>query len=179
MTAFRRVVRVTVAAAAAAMVAACAPMKVFWFPERGVDFSAYRTYAWAPAVPVAVGDARLDNNPFFHDYVRRAVDRELAARGIERVESAPDMLLHYHASVDQTIDLRGVDRFSAAAGDPMPEAYDAGTIVIDLLDARTTRLIWRGWAQSSFDGVVDNQERLEARIDAAVARVLAKLPHGE
>jgi hypothetical protein len=124
---------------------------------------------------VATGDARLDSNPFFHDYLRRAVDRELAARGIEQAET-PDLLLHYHASVDQMIELSGVDRFSGADADRTPEAFEAGTIVIDLLDARTNRLIWRGWAESSFDGVVDNQAWMEKRIDDAVARVLARLP---
>ena len=178
MTALHRPVRLAVAAVAAIVLTGCAPMKVFWFPEPGVDFGAYRTYAWAPAVPVATGDARLDNNPFFHDYLRRAVDRALVERGIEKAEGAPDLLLHYHASVDQMIDLSGVDRYTGVDHDRLPEAYDAGTIVIDLIDARTTRLIWRGWAESSLDGVVDNQAWMEERIDDAVARVLAKLPHG-
>ena len=48
--------------------------------------------------------------------------------------------------------------------------------MVDLMDRRTNRLAWRGWAESSFDGVVDNQEWMEATIDKAVARILARLP---
>ena len=176
MTAFHRTGRLAAAAAVAALLAGCAPVKVFSFPERGVDFTTYRTYAWAPAVAMATGDPRLDSNPFFDGHVRRSVDRGLAARGIEKVDSAPDLLLHYHAAVDQMIDLNGVDQYTRVDPDRLPEVYDAGTIVVDLIDARTNRLIWRGWAESSIDGVIDQQAWMEERIDDAVARVLAKLP---
>jgi hypothetical protein len=54
--------------------------------------------------------------------------------------------------------------------------YDAGTLLIDLVDARTNRLVWRGWAEGSVDGVIDNQEWMEARIDEAVTRILERLP---
>ena len=54
--------------------------------------------------------------------------------------------------------------------------YDAGTLVIDLVDARTKTLVWRGWAEGSLEGVIDNQASMEAHIDRAVARVLQQLP---
>ena len=56
--------------------------------------------------------------------------------------------------------------------------YDAGTIVVDLVDARTHRLVWRGWAEGSIDGVVDDQAWMEKRVDEAVARIMARLPRG-
>ena len=54
--------------------------------------------------------------------------------------------------------------------------FDAGTIVIDLIDARSRRLVWRGWAEGGIDGVVDDQASMEQRIDEAVARILEKFP---
>jgi hypothetical protein len=38
--------------------------------------------------------------------------------------------------------------------------------------------VWRGWAEDSFDGVVENQDWMEAEIDEAVARILETLPRG-
>jgi hypothetical protein len=37
-------------------------------------------------------------------------------------------------------------------------------------------VVWRGWAESTFDGIVDNQQWLERRVDEAVARMFEKFP---
>jgi len=37
-------------------------------------------------------------------------------------------------------------------------------------------LIWRGWAEGSIEGVIDNQTWMESRIDEAVAKILERLP---
>jgi hypothetical protein len=54
--------------------------------------------------------------------------------------------------------------------------YDAGTLVIDFIDTRTRTLAWRGWAESPFDGVIDNQQWMNATIDKTVAKILTRLP---
>ncbi len=54
--------------------------------------------------------------------------------------------------------------------------YDAGTLLIDMVDTRTNTLLWRGWAEGSMDPFVDNQDWMEKRVDLAVARILEKLP---
>lgn len=56
--------------------------------------------------------------------------------------------------------------------------YDEGTLVVDLVDPRAQTLVWRGWAESSFEGAIDDQAWMEARIDEAVARILERLPRG-
>jgi hypothetical protein len=99
----------------------------------------------------------------------------LASRGFEKATS-PDLLIHYHASVTQDIYISGGERRDGDCEGCRPEVYDAGTLLIDLVDARTNRLVWRGWAKSSIDGVIDNQDWMEQRIDEAVARILEKLP---
>ena len=155
--------------------AGCASMNVSSYVERGVDLTQYRTYNWAPADRLATGDPRLDNNPFFQERVQTAVERQLASRGFEKATS-PDLLIHYHASVTQDIYIGGGERRDGYCEDCRPEVYDAGTLLIDLVDARTDRLVWRGWAKSSIDGVIDNQEWMEQRIDDAVGRIVEKLP---
>jgi hypothetical protein len=107
------------------------------------------------------------------------VERELASRGFEKTATeAPDVLVHYHASVRQKIDIRNLDAEYDACeeGDCEPYVYDAGTLFIDLVDRRTNRLVWRGWAAGSIEGVIDDQEWLEKRIDETVARILDRLP---
>ena len=42
-----------------------------------------------------------------------------------------------------------------------------------MVDARTNRLIWRGWAIDSLSGILDSQDRMEKKLDEAVTTMLA------
>lgn len=179
---FAPVTRLRVRAATAALalvLAGCATMQVRSFVERGAQLRQYHTYAWGPARMQSTGDPRLDNNEFFDRRVRTAIERELARRGFDGASSAsPDLLVRYHASVTQKIDLGDGDRQSAPGSGTGDRAfvYDAGTLVVDLVDARRNRLVWRGWAEGSFEGAIDDQRWMESRIDDAVARIVRTLP---
>ena len=169
----------TVVAAVMASAACAVPIRVNAYAERGVDVSRYRTFDFAAVDDVPTGDPRLDSNPFFNERVRAAAEKGLTDRGYVRDTSgAADLLVHFHASVAQDIDVVAADRSAGFCAQDAcrPFAYDNGTLLMDLVDARTRALAWRGWAESSIDGVVDNQRWLEQRIDAAMARVTARMP---
>ncbi len=162
--------------AVAVILTGCASTEVRSYLARGVDLHSYRTYNWQPLEPTATGDPRLDNNRFFEQRVQAAVDEQLAARGFEKT-SSPHFLVHYHASVRQEIQISPTEQ-GVACEECRPQVYDQGTLLIDLVDARTTLLAWRGWAKGGIDGIVDNQESMERKIDEAVARILRELPTG-
>lgn len=167
------------AIAALAFVACATPIKVNAYAERGADVSRYRSYDFAPPEQAPTGDPRLDSNPFFQDHLREAVEKALTAKGYERVASGtPGLRVHFHASVTQEVNVDEVDRRNGycGEGDCRPFIWDAGTLLVDFVDADTNKLVWRGWAESSFDGIVDNQTWLEQRIDKAVGRIVAKMP---
>jgi hypothetical protein len=175
--------RLAVLAAIAFLVlpaAGCTTMSVSSHVERGLDFTQFKTFDWGPADALPTGDPRLDDDPFFQDHLLGAVEKEMAARGFVRATSAPDLLIHYHASINERIE---VDRADTARGYCATEgcqvgtiSYEAGTIVLDVVDTRTNRVIWRGWAQDSMEGVLDNPDRMESRINEAVKRMLERLP---
>jgi hypothetical protein len=99
-------------------------------------------------------------------------------RGFEKTTSgSPELLVHYHANVEQRIDLTDTDQYQPCP-DCRPFIYDAGTLLVDLVDARTSRLLWRGWSEGNVSGVVDNQRRLEERIDADVGKIFKQRPRG-
>jgi hypothetical protein len=107
------------------------------------------------------------------------VEKQLARHGFEPTTSGTgDVFVHYHASVTQRIDTTELDPDGNGDAGRRSEVYDAGTLFIDLIDTRTSKLVWRGWAEGTFDGVIDQQEWMEERIDAAVTRILQKLPRG-
>jgi hypothetical protein len=162
------------------VLAACAvPIRVNSYVERGADLRRYRTFDFAPADAVPTGDPRLDGNPFFQERVRAAVETHLGTRGYERTAAGtPDFRVHVHVSVVQDIDVNEIDQPNGycAPGVCRPFVYEAGTLLLDLVDAHTNKLLWRGWAESHIDGVVDNQAWMEQRIDVAVAKIMAKVP---
>ena len=176
MTSRRRFTLIVGAAALAAASVACAPMTVTSFTERGVQVSRYRTYGWGTVDTGVLGDPRLDNNPFFHEYLRGAIDRHLVSRGYEPTAVRPDVYVHYHASTRQKIYVNGQEPTIERCRDCSVEVYDEGTLLIDLTDARTGALVWRGAAESGLAGVVNNQPKMEATIERMVERIFGRLP---
>jgi len=177
----RRRTGLTLAAILATAVTGCATMNVSSHAERGLDITRYRTYDWGPADALPTGDPRLDKDPFFKDHVEGAVEKSMAARGLEwATTGAPDLRIHYHANISERIDIDRVDRdrgYCTGEGcTPPVVSYEAGTLVIDVIDARTNRLIWRGWAQNTVKGMLENQDTMARQIDEAVTRMFERFP---
>lgn len=172
-------VRLSLAAAVSLVLVSCAPMRVNSYVGPDADLRRYHTYSWASPDTFSTGDARLDNNTFFSERVQRAVDGQLRKKGFEKAaEGSPDFVVHYHARIGQRIDSGEFHPGQAGcqAGDCRPSVYEAGTLLIDFMDPRSTRLLWRGWAERGLDGVIDDQTWMDATIDDAVTRIMARLP---
>ena len=173
----RRSLALISAAALTAAIAGCAPITVTSFTGQGVRVDTYRTYGWADAVDTGVpGDPRLDNNPFFHEYLRGAIERHLVSRGYEPTVLRPDVYVHYHASTRQKVHVSDQEPAADRRRERRAEVYDEGTVVIDLTDARTGALVWRGAADSGLAGAVNDQTRMEEAIERVVGRILGRLP---
>lgn len=170
------IVKAGAALAIALWTVGCAPTIANGFLERGIDFSQYNSYAWAATDRFSTGDPRLDNNEFFVARLQSAVDKALSARGFEKTTpAAAGLVVHYHASVRQEIDVNALDSRFGYCADCHSSVYDAGTITIDLVDSRTNRLVWRGWSEGNLDGI-DAQDVIEARVDEAVSKIMTRLP---
>jgi hypothetical protein len=112
--------------------------------------------------------------------VQGAVEWQLATRGIRAsTAGSADLLVHYHASIDTRIDVSASERqYERCQGNDCSswvQEYEAGTLVLDVVDARTNRLIWRGWTQ---DGVqaFDNRDQMTKKIAEAVERMMRRFP---
>ena len=115
--------RLTVAALMLIVLLACSNSQVKIEQDWNNDFTRYRTYAWSQGAPA--------RDPSVESEIRAAVDFELPFKALERVETASlaDLYVSTYASV----------------GEP------AGTLVINLVDARSGKLVWRGQAASALD----------------------------
>ncbi len=153
------------------------------------DFSKLVTYRWAKPKPEA--PAETMPGPKVSRMVREAVDRELQAKGYRLVPEgeAADFLVACALSVEQKLDVRtirttyGYGRAWRHAGVRVayePETivqayYEEGTLLLDVVDARSQEAVWRGTAQSRVDRIAVD-EKVRARVQDAVARILEKFP---
>jgi hypothetical protein len=174
--------QLSAAAVSILVLTGCGPMNVSSYVERNTDFTQFHTYEWGPAGALSTGDPRLDNNPFFHDYFRRAVEERLGAKGLRQATSGnPDLLFHYHASMSQSFDVSRLDpHYGDCKGgencEPSVSEFEAGTLVLDVMEASTRRVVWRASARQSVDGLIDNQEWMEEYITKSVARMMERFP---
>jgi hypothetical protein len=105
----------------------------------------------------------------------------MAARGLRWATTGePDLRIHFHANISERMDIDRLDRSRGyCTGDgctPAVERYEAGTLVIDLIDARTNRLLWRAWAQDAVKGMLENKDTMARQIDEAVTRMFEQFP---
>jgi uncharacterized protein DUF4136 len=126
------------------------------------DFGLYRTYAWGQGVPA--------RDPAIESRIRTAVDFELPFKGLKKVPEtgSPDLRVSTYVSVEEQ---RVVDHWSyelgpAGTGSSRALTLPVGTLVIDLVDARSGKLVWRG----RVDKVVD-REVSEAAVRKAVREI--------
>ncbi len=173
--------RVAVVSVAILIASGCATMSVSSHVDRSLNFAQYRTFDWGPADALPTGDPRLDRDSFFKDHVQGAVERGLSTRGLALASSGtPDLLIHYHAHISERLDVNRADRAygycSTADCPPETIRYEAGTLVLDVMDARTNKLVWRGWAQNSVGDMLRNRDRMAATIEQAVSEMLRQLP---
>ena len=131
---------------------------------------AQKKWTWLQRPPVARGEAEFGAVDL---RVRPAVERELGARRLRKVENErPDFLVTYYAALEKPIDAQAI---TYAAGVPRVEEpvtnYARGMLVIDVLDAKTGKLVWRGAGRRVFDPTQTPEER-NLQIDAAVASIV-------
>jgi hypothetical protein len=176
-----RLPRSSLLLAATVLVSACASVHAGSDYAVGLDLKPYSTFDWGAGDTLPAGDPRLDNNPFFDARVRAAVERELATKGITRRTTSPDLLIHYHASVRQRVDVIRSDEvrgytFGGVNTSEKVIEYEEGTLILDIAEATSKRILWRGWAQTDVDGIMSAQREMEKRIDQSVRKMLEQLP---
>ncbi len=155
-----------------AVVAGCSGISVSTDYDTSVDFSEYNTFSWME--PPKSGGYDLD--ALMSARIKDAVDNQLVEKGLKKASSDPDLLVVYHTGKQSQIQIDswgygywgrggGVDAYS----------YEEGTLVVDLVNAATRMLVWRGTAESALLESPSAQERTE-NINKAVVKIFASYP---
>lgn len=134
------------------------------------NFSSFKTYAWTKPV-------RSTTNPLMDERIVAAINSQMAAKGLRQVQSNPDVFLTYSAGVrpEKSATVMGTGRFrmGGGMGTINQNISNTGTLVVDMSDAGTRKLVWRGAAS---DTLSDKPDKNSKKIEKAVEKMFKKYP---
>jgi len=159
-------IRIFAVIACVLLAAAVYAQKVTTDSNPSAPFGSYGRFAWADGTPAP--------NPVVEQRVHAMVNAELAWRGLTE-SNTPDLYVATHAVTQQHPQLI-VNGFGWGPGAAASvETYAVGTLVVDLYDAHTRQMVWRGVAT---DSVSDKPQKNTPRINKALQKMFAKYPPG-
>jgi len=145
--------------------------------DRTANFTQYKTYSWEHV---------KTKDPLLEDRIKNAVNAALAARGWTQVESGGDVSI---VAIQMTSNQETLNTFYNGFGGgwgwrrfggggfgeatTTTDIYKVGTVVVDLFDAKTKKLLWRG---SSSDTLSNNSDKNIKNLDKGVEKMFQKFP---
>jgi hypothetical protein len=143
--------------------------------DRSANFSQYKTYSWEKV---------QTQDPLWVDRIKEAVNADLTAKGLTPVESGGDIAI---IAMETTKNQQTLNtfydgfgggwgwRWGGGLGDATTtvDNYKVGTLVVDLFDAHTKQLLWRG---SSSDTLSDKSDKNIKNLDKGVQKMFDHFP---
>ena len=153
---------------------ACSSVSTNYDYDTSYDFAKLKTYRWAD-IP-----SQADANPLVVQRVGAAVEAQLKAKGCAQADGAPDFLVATYVGRRTRIQVTdwgyGYGPHARWYGGGLDVyEYEEGTLIVDIVDARSKQLVWRGTATRIIDPEITPEERTE-RINEAVAKVFEDFP---
>jgi hypothetical protein len=147
--------------------------------DKKVDFANLKTYDWM-SIPEK---ANIDSLSL--QRVKSAVNDELKDKGLMMTSDNPDFLIAEHLGKKDKIQVTdwGYDygpyrgywgRYPAPGGISVSE-YEEGSLILDFVDAKSKKMIWRGVAKAVVDRA-NTPEKREKLINEAVQEILKNFP---
>jgi len=178
---------------------ACSSYDYYSINNKPVNSSHYKTYAWIPESQSKATSAY--DNDIATDRIVDASSAEMNKRGFVLNNTNPDLLIKYTAGVNkETVTYndpvyynpparlmprvsyyRGRAYYYYSYQDPFPVyvgnrarkmQIKEGSIVIDIIERKTSKLIWRGWAE----GEINNKQKAIDDIPTVVTNIFKKMP---
>jgi hypothetical protein len=149
---------------------------------QGTNFSQYKTYKW-----VKIPNAQYPNQ-ILDEQIMRAIDAQLATKGLTKTEENPDLYVTYQAAVNQEKqwnsystggDYWGWGGWGGWGGmsttTTTSQTINIGTLNLDIYDVGTKKQVWRGSASKTL-GSGKDPAKVEKNINKAMAKLFKKYP---
>jgi Domain of unknown function (DUF4136) len=147
--------------------------------DRNADFSHYKTYSWGGI---------HTSDPLSIDRIKAAVNAQLTAKGWTEVASGGDAsimameMTQDHQTLNTFYDNFGGGwgwrRFGGFGNDfgtstTTEDTYEVGTLVVDVFDTASKKLLWRG---SASDTLSDKSAKNIRNLDKGVEKMFERFP---
>lgn len=156
----------------------CFAGKVQSIVGQNAEFSRYKTYQWLPT-RILTKTGVVEDEPSTTPVVKDAINRQLAAKGLREVNTGGDLQVATVILTESTPQLEalifsGVQQYDWGQPIATVGRYNKqGTLVVNLIDAKTTETAFAGMATKS----IDNKPGAGIKkIPQAVADVFKKYP---
>src|SRR5262245_46073345 len=146
--------------------------KVTFDYDHNVNFSKYRTFMWMqePDTP----------DPFMRGRIVKAINAQLAARGLRLVDSKPDLVIGAGLATEErqvwdTYYSGGYGWGGGGFSTTEMRTYVVGTLTVDLIDSRTKKVVWQGVAS---DKISRKPEKRTKDSDKWIEKMFRGYPPG-
>jgi len=168
------------------MLQACSGVRVSQDYEQGYNFLVLKTFSWKENKNHEYG---FKNNELVDTRIRAAIVNQFGMQQYTYIDSGvPDFYISYHFSIEQKISTQqvsgGVSMGRGSFGrygsvgistGTQVDAYDQGTLLIDVTDASSNKLIWRG-ISTQMVSEHSSPEKSTKQINETVKKLLAQFP---
>ena len=146
--------------------------------DRQVDFSQYKTFCWLQGCEFTFTGPEYLNNELILDFVRTGILEEMKKKGYVYDEENADLLIDFHVTVENRE--TQVYRFEESRFillDPIQDSdiyyFLEGTIIMDLVERESGRMIWRSEARRYLEL---NPELTEENLRRGISVALRDFP---
>lgn len=162
-------------ASAALSLTSCSPFQVRSDYAETANFNSYKTYK------LRIDDLKL--NDIDKDRVLNELSRQLQSKGLASGEN-PDLIINVKANHKKVTDITtnspygmwgwgGPFGWGVGVNRTWSSNYNEGALIVDLIDARTNKLVWQGIGSGIS---VDSPKAKQRQIPEIVAEIMANYP---
>jgi hypothetical protein len=135
------------------------------------SFAQYHTYAWGS------NNANQVQNSILAQVAKQDINSAMQGKGLQLVQEGqnPDLILTANGGLKQTTSYTawGTRGFGGGMGGLTPEQNVEGTLIVDLYDAKSQSLVWRGIAQNTLS---NNGNKNQQMVQKAVTKMFKQWP---
>ena len=156
-------------------------VKIKFHESTGFEIAAFAATEKVTILGEITGQGRVEGGEFvwLDRRIRSSVNWQMEEKGLRLDAAAPDLLVVYHAGAQEKIQVtdwgyRYSDYYWGYGGRQIDVyQYTEGMLVIDIVDAGTKNLVWRGIGQKVIDRTQRSPEEVQERIDGIVNKIMA------
>ena len=156
-----------------------AAQKVYVDYDRNAIKNDYKTFAWQETGPTLQEFA-----PLMHTRIKNGIEHYLTEGGYIEDLDSPDLYVTYHTSSQEEVQFSvtgygygygtgwGWSPYWGASGGAVSttaSTYERGTLVVDIWDAKTDEIVWRGTASAV---IPENPEKARKTIEKALEKMV-------